>query len=94
MPQKPLKTGKNENAILSLLYHAKALVERLDMTTEEISGRLTTYREMHNIMWTLKELADKGLVQRTAHGWRVTLDGERHWDRLCGTTRKFVDNSP
>jgi hypothetical protein len=102
----PLKIAKNENAILSLLYHAKALVGRRQMTAEEISERLISYREMHNLLWTLKELADKGLVKRTSFeeshsqqkrvicGWEITLDGERHWDRLCGTTRKFLDNPP
>jgi predicted transcriptional regulator len=84
-----LKTTRVENSVLSILYHSYALIQRVDMTANEIAEHMTSFREMQMqaILWTLKTMADRDLIVRTERGWQISGRGKVHWDKLCETTR-------
>lgn len=79
------KTTRLENSILSILYHAAALVKRDWMTVDEIIERMNIAREAQVVMWNLKTMLDHGIVEKCETGWKVTAKGASHWNKLCGT---------
>ena len=81
------KTTRLENSILSILYHANALVDREQMTIDEIIFRMRSVRDIQDVLWHLKGLADHGIVEKGDYGWKMTPKGARHWEKLSATTK-------